>query len=194
MTEAFRWVPRALAAVLLSSWSVAAGSADLRSVSVELVEDRYHLVSEAWFAASREELFRVLTDYDVFHKFTSAFVDTRNVAPDEFGRPRFYTRMEGCVLLFCKSFIRNGYLVLKPHDEIVAISLPEESDFDYSHERWRLQKEGDGTLMIYDFEMEPSFWVPPVIGPFVIKRTLREGGTDAINRIEALALGREPVK
>jgi len=34
--------------------------------------------------------------------------------------------------------------------------------------------------------------VPPVIGPYYIKRTLRDGGRDAVDRIEALAQGREP--
>jgi hypothetical protein len=31
-----------------------------------------------------------------------------------------------------------------------------------------------------------------VIGPYLIKRTLRDDGRDAIDRIEALAQGREP--
>lgn len=166
--------------------------ADLRAISVDFENHRYHLRSEAWFAADRQDMYRVLTDYNLFEKFSSAFVETRNVAPDDKGRPRFYTRMEGCVLWFCKSLIRHGYLLLTPHREIVAVAEPERSDFKYSRESWRLKKDGDGTLLIYDFKMEPDFWVPPVIGPFVIKRTLRSGGVDAIDRIEALAQGRTP--
>ena len=46
--------------------------------------------------------------------------------------------------------------------------------------------------MIYDFEMEPGFWVPPIIGPYVIKRALKASGANAVNRIEAVALGRKP--
>ncbi len=161
-------------------------------MSVKHVEDRYHLVSQAWFAASREELFRVLTDYDHFHRFTSAFVESRNLAADPQGRPRFYTRMEGCVLMFCKSMRRSGYLILKPPHEIIAVANPGQSDFHYSRERWQLVAEDGGTLMTYNFEMEPAFWVPPVIGPFMIKRTLREGGIDAVDRIEAIAQGKEP--
>lgn len=183
-----RW-PLAFALVLTARSVV---PADLRTISVEFENQRYHLRSEAWFAADRRNMYRVLTDYDLFEKFTSAFVETRNVEPDEEGRPRFYTRMEGCVLLFCKSLIRYGHLELTPHTEIVAVAEPEKSDFKYSHERWRLEKDGDGTLLIYDFEMEPDFWVPPVIGPYVIKRSLRTGGIDAIDRIEALAQGRTP--
>jgi hypothetical protein len=136
----------------------------------------------------------LLIDYEKFEKFTSAIVESSNVEPDEKGRPGFYARMEGCVLLFCKSFIRNGYLLLTPMTEIVAIADPEESDFKYSRERWQLIPEGEGTLMIYDFEMEPAFWVPPVIGPFFIQRTLRRGANRAVDRIERLALEIEEEK
>lgn len=183
---------RLLAVSLLACLTARAGAADLRDVSVKHDGDRYHLVSKAWFDASREALFRVLTDYDLFDEFTSAFVETRNLEPDNEGRPQFYTRMEGCVLLFCKSMRRHGYLVLQPLREIVAIAYPDASDFLYSRERWRLEPVDGGTLMTYEFEMEPAFWVPPVVGPFVIKRTLREGGIDAVDRIEALAQGRKP--
>lgn len=180
------------AALLWLSLPATAGAADLKSVSVDLVDDRYHLVSKAWFDASIDDLYKVLTNYELFEKFTSAFVETRNMAPDNDGRPQFYTRMEGCVLLFCKSMRRTGYLELAPPNEIVAIAIPEESDFHYSYERWELEEDGDGTMMTYHFKMEPAFWVPPVVGPFMIKRTLREGGIDAVDRIEALAQGKEP--
>lgn len=192
MTASPPFLRRFGAAALIVFLALPANGADLRDVTVKYEDDRYHLVSKAWFDASRAALYRVLTDYDRFDEFTSAFVETRNVEPDEHGRPRFFTRMEGCVLLFCKSMRRHGYLLLSPLHEIVAIAYPEGSDFNFSRERWRLEPEGEGTLMIYEFEMEPAFWVPPVIGPFIIKRTLREGGIDAVDRIEAIAQGKKP--
>lgn len=181
----------ALGVILLAAVRLAV-PAEIRSIEVEREDDRYSLTSTVYFEASPDDLYRVLTDYDLFEQFSSAYVETRNMEQDEQGRPRFYARMQGCVLLFCRSFVREGYLLLTPKTEIVAIGEPGNSDFNYSRERWRLQREGEGTFMIYDFEMEPGFWVPPVIGPFVIKRSLRADGSDAINRIEALALGRTP--
>jgi len=84
------------------------------------------------------------------------------------------------------------YVMLTPHREIVALADPEESDFNYSRERWQLEADGDGAILKYEFELEPSFWVPPVIGPYVMKRVLRAGGSDAVDRIEALAQGKKP--
>ena len=176
-----------LLGITLLLHSFTSRSAELRDVQVELRDERYHLFSETYLDVSREALYEVLTDFEQFEKFTSAIVEARNTEPDENGQPGFYTRMEGCVLLFCKSLIRNGYLILIPRLEIVAISIPEESDFKYSRERWQLIDFEDGTIMIYDFEMEPAFWVPPVIGPFVIQRALRSGAERAVDRIEKLA-------
>ena len=176
--------------LLAIAWSVTA--ADLTDVEVEMKDGRYHLSSSTYFVATRAQLYKVLTDYTQYTKFSSAFVEAENLAPDEQGRPRFYTRLEGCVLLFCKSYVRFGHLELKPEYDIVAISDPELSNFNYSRERWQLTTKGEGTLLKYEFEMEPGFWVPPIVGPYVIKRALRSGGRDAVDRIEALALGKKP--
>jgi ribosome-associated toxin RatA of RatAB toxin-antitoxin module len=162
-------------------------AAELLDVQVELENERYRLYSETVFAVGPQALYELLIDYEKFEKFTSAIVESRNIEPDEWGRPGFYARMEGCAFLFCKSFIRNGHLILKPISEIIAVADPERSDFKYSHERWQIIANGKGTLLIYDFEMEPAFWIPPIIGPFFIQRALRKGAIRAVNRIELLA-------
>jgi len=181
-----------LIAVTFLLLAAGADAADLRKVTVEKDEKRYRLTSETRFDASTQDLYRVLTDYDLFTQFSSVYVETRNEEPGTNGKPRYFTRMEGCIMLFCKSFVRIGELTLSPEKEIVALADPEHSDFNYSRERWTLRPDGDGTLLIYDFELEPAFWVPPVIGPFIMKRVLRKGGTDAVDRIEALAQGKKP--
>ena len=91
------------AALFLFSFVV--GSAELRAVSVELRDERYRLNSETYLDVSREALYAVLSDFETFEKFTSAIVESRNTGPDKKGRPGFYARMQGCVLLFCKSFM-----------------------------------------------------------------------------------------
>ncbi len=169
-----------------------AGGAELRYVEVWMEDGRYHLISESLIGASQEELYAVLTDYEQFKKFTSAIVASNNVEQDAVGRPQFYTRMKGCVLLYCHTFVRTGYLQLKPKYDITAVSDPQKSDFEFSRERWQLRIEGDSTVMIYEFEMEPRFWVPPFIGPYYIKRALKSGSISAIDRIEALARGEKP--
>ena len=181
----------AAAACGLLAWSSVL-AADLEEVTVDRVDGRYVLESQAMFDTTVEELYSVLVDYDQFEKFTSAFTESRNEAPDEKGRPQFYNAMEGCVLFFCVTFERYGHLELRPKSRIEAIVDPERSDFKYSVESWDITRVDGRTEMIYRFEMEPDFWVPPVIGPYYIRRALRDGAVRAVNRIEAVALGLEP--
>ncbi len=178
--------------VLLLLQVMPANSAELRDIVVEKIGDRYHLTSVTYFEASQSQLYKVLTDFDKYPLFSSAFVEAENLEPDEEGRPGFYTKMEGCALMFCKTYIRVGYLELQPEHDIVAIVDPEQSNFAYSRERWQLIPEGEGTIMIYHFEMEPGFWVPPLIGPYVIKRALKASGGNAVGRIETVALAYHP--
>lgn len=186
--------PAILAGVLICLLSPASPAAELRALEVDRDTEinQYSLRSVTWFNASPEAMYKVLTDYDLFYKFTSAIVESRNTEEDEAGRPGYYTRMEGCVLMWCRSFIRIGHLTLDPSTRIVANADPERSNFKKSRESWSLSKEGDGTLLVYEFEMVPDFWVPPVIGPFYIKRALQSGGEKAADRIEALAQANEP--
>jgi hypothetical protein len=168
--------------------AVAVYAADLHDIEVEREDDVYKLRSTAWFDSNPDALYEVLTNYELFRYFTSAIIESHNLTPDDKGRPRYFTRMEGCVLLWCKSFIRAGHLELQPISEVIAIADPQESDFKHSYERWQLVPHDGGTLLIYEFEMVPDFWVPPVIGPFMIRRALKAGGEGAINRIERIAV------
>jgi len=177
---------------VLGTLSMQVAAAELRSVDVWIEDGRYHLISESLLKAGQDALYAVLTDYDQFKKFTSAIVASENVEPDEEGRPRFYTRMQGCVLVYCKTFVRRGYLLLTPKHDITAIADPETSDFEFSRERWRLSDEDGGTVMIYEFELEPRFWIPPFIGPYYLKHALKSGSIRAVDRIEALARGETP--
>ena len=43
-----------------------------------------------------------------------------------------------------------------------------------------------GTSRPADFE-KPSFWLPPFVGPWFLKRTLQHGAPQAIDKIEELA-------
>ena len=54
--------------------------------------------------------------------------------------------------------------------------------------RWSLVDKGDHTRVTYYMEMQPDFWIPPVIGPFLIRRFLSDGSADAAQRLENFAL------
>ena len=180
-------VARGLLGLLLTSLTVGS-AATIRTVEIDRQDGRYVLVSNTYLEAPPNAVFRVLTDYDQFARISSVFEESRFVGTDDEGTPLVYTRVEGCVWFFCKTMERVERLEFNVPDFIATTAIPARSDFRYSRSEWQLSPEGDhGTRVLYRLEMEPDFWVPPVLGPLLIKRKLVQGGKDAVSRIEGLA-------
>ena len=174
---------------LLCCWSGAAYAAEMRSVDVEYINSRYTMQSEVWFNAPLEAVYEVFSHWDLSTQFSSAIVKSNDLEPDDQGRPQFFVRNRGCVLFFCMTFERKGHVESQPHVVLRAFANPEASDFLISNESWTFAAEQGGTVVVYRLLMQPKFWVPPVIGPYLIKRKFKNDGGDAIDRIEEIAQG-----
>ncbi|MEM1264314.1 MAG: SRPBCC family protein [Pseudomonadota bacterium] len=174
----------ALAGVLLVNPLCAA---DLLSVSVERDGRRYVIESTSRYDASSAALAHVLLDYDNFTQVSSVFKEARYLEPTDDGVRRGYTRVEGCVLFFCQSIERIDQINVADGPLITAVAEPEPDDFRYSHGSWRFEPEDDAVVIHYRLEMEPGFWIPPLIGPYILKRRLIDGAVDAMQRVEARA-------
>lgn len=71
--------------------------------------------------------------------------------------------------------------------EIVGQALPSASDFRELREHWRIVPDDSGTRVHYAATMMPKFFVPPLIGPWLIKATLRRELATSARRIERLS-------
>lgn len=180
-------VQRTVYCGLLLALSPAALSADILSIEVDSNEGTYTLTSEVWFDATLPQVFEVYRYWEYWTRFSSAIVEARDLPADEQGRPLFYIRYRGCVLFFCQSFERQGYIEAEINKELRAVADPATSDFHHSVESWRFFARDGGTVVTYDLSMAPKFWIPPGIGPYLIKRKLKKNGDEAVNRIEVVA-------
>jgi len=167
--------------------AVSAIAATIESIDVDHDGNLYRLHAETLLDASPEAITAVLLDYERFGRISSVYKEYGYLDPLPDGTPVVFTRMEGCLLFYCKSMTRVERLEAASPGHIRTVTLPDRSDFKSSISEWTFKQEASGTRMIYTLEMEPDFFVPPLIGPPILKRTLRRGGGDAIDRIEQLA-------
>ena len=72
------------------------------------------------------------------------------------------------------------------HSRIRA-SLPQ-----FGQARWRLENSSGDTRLLFEARIRPAFWVPPLIGPWVIGRVLREEARSTCDGLERLARMRLP--
>jgi uncharacterized protein YndB with AHSA1/START domain len=186
--------PRVLLTALIALCAASAGlSATLTTIEVKRDHGRFRVVADTHLDAPPAAIYAVLTDFDHdrYKQISDIYKESTYLPPDADGTPLVYTRVEGCLLLFCRSMRRVERLEVVKPTFIRATVLPERSDFKYSEAEWTLEPEGDGTRVVYRMEMEPAFWLPPFVGPWFLKRTLLQGAPTAVDRIEELARARE---
>lgn len=171
---------------------MSAFAAELLFVDVKKEGERFFIASAAHYDAPIENVYRVLTDYDNFKRVSSIFKESRYLERSDDGSGVVYTLTEGCLLFFCQTIERTEYLEVRPVSRIVATAIPEQSNMKFSRAVWELSEDKTGTHMRYSLEMEPDFWVPPLLGRLALKWVLKRGGQRAAERIEALAIENDP--
>ena len=188
----FGWAAKrrivSLAAALLASSF--ARAATIEELDVQRDGACYRISSVAYVDAAPDAVFQVLTDYEAFQRISSVYKESRFLAPHPDGTPIVYTRMKGCLLFFCTSMRRVERLETDAPGFIRTTALTEQSDVAYGQSEWILEPEAGGTRVTHRLTMQPDFWVPPVLGPWLLRRSLRKHGAAAVDRIEELAAER----
>jgi len=178
-----------LVAALLLALPALAGAAEFRTLEFFKDGDRYRVESDVYLEAPPDGVYRVLTDYEGFPRLSSIFEEGRVIEPLDDGRGLVFLHMKGCVLFFCRDVRLVERLDLTPETRIEMFVDPARSDLEYGWARWDIGPQGSGALVRYEMEMVPQFWIPPVIGPLIIKAVLRSRGQRAAQRLEAIASG-----
>ena len=164
-----------------------AGAAELVDIQVSNTDNQYFLESESVLKASVPSVFKVLLDYDNFTKLSSVYEESRYLESGPDGAPRVYTLAQGCMLFVCRSVEKVEYLETRFNRRIVATVIPEYSNLEQGVTEWLLTADGENTRLVYRMELTPKFWVPPLIGPPIIRYVLAKGGEEALQRLEAAA-------
>lgn len=162
-------------------------AAEVQRVDVAYEDGEYHVTVEAILHARTDAVYAVLTDYPRWAEINDLIKESylEEVAGPDLARVR--TVSEGCVLFFCKSIEQTQWMRTGPDWRISAEVLPEISDLKSGWARTRLVADGDTTRFHYEMALVPDFWVPPVIGPMMIRAKLRKQAIETAVLVEARA-------
>ena len=160
----------ALLALLLVPF--AAGAGEVVESSVALDAGIYSVDVLVRIEAPLEVVFQAITDYVRLTVINSSILESYIVETQGADRYRVFTRVKFCVLFFCKQIRQVQDMVEYNPARVIATILPELSDFDSGRASWDLVVADDVTYMQFSTEVDPSFWVPPLIGTWLIKREM----------------------
>ena len=169
------------------SVSASASATDIQRIEATHDDDRYKLTFEVVLSAARDKVWNIMTDYDQLPRVSKVIVESRILKQDDENRHRVGVTLRACVLIFCKTMKNVVDILARPKDDIVVTGVPALSDFRYSVEHWQVSAEGANTRLHYTAEMVPDFFVPPLIGPWMVKYFLKREITATAIQVEALA-------
>jgi hypothetical protein len=183
-----KWCMVVPAGVLLGILGAGIGiAAQIDGISVTHHDDAFKIEFDAVVDAPAQQVYAVLADYASLGKLNPAITAISvEVAPTGRGE-RVRSVIKTCVWFFCRQIVQVEDVMESDPNTISARIVPGAGDFESGSFFWRLTDEGPRTRLHYEATRVAGFWIPPLIGPWAIKRTLREQLESSIVLLERLA-------
>lgn len=166
------------AVMALSCAGVRADAAQVLGVRVTRAAGRFLVDMRITIDAPAPAVFRALQDYSAMVRYNPDLRAVRVQATGVPGRVRLFTTIHACVLVFCKT-LRQEQIMTAVGDArggvLEAKLLPRGGAFQAGSGRWTVRPcpaAAATTCLDASIELVPAFWVPPVIGPWVIRRKM----------------------
>jgi hypothetical protein len=172
-----------------------ATAAEIQSLQVQREGPRYHVEMQVKLqapAAAAYAAFAAPGSLPVINPAVQR-VQVLQRADDE--HARIYTEVRVCALLYCKTLHQVQDLRYAPRPDggdLHAEVLPGFSDFSYGRADWGFRPDGGATQLHFSAELEPAFWIPPLLGSWLVERSLRGEAERTSAGIERLARPPQP--
>lgn len=172
---------------LMSTAFSPAWGAEVRNVDVSEEDGRYVASFDAVIDAPMDEVLPLMLTPGRWPQLSPLIVDAKVLEKGDNGPRKVSITFYDCIFIFCKTIHKTEDIIIMSDGHIESLAIPEQSDFSYAREDWRISAEAGRTHILYKTEMVPDFFVPPLIGPYFIKSHLRSHLINIANNLEKLA-------
>jgi len=145
---------------------------------------------EARFEASPESLLAVLTDYARIHELHPQLLESRSLGSVGPQTEEVYLRLEGCVLLFCRTLHRVEH-IRRRDDTLIATDVPGRGSFSEGRTEWHFTPHEGGARLRYRTRFVPAFSVSPVFGAPALARSVERMTLETMAEVDRRAVRRD---
>ncbi len=180
----------ATAVLILTAIAIAraAPAVEVERAEIRFVGRAYHYHFSALLAADAADVRAVVTDYDRLARINDNVVTSRLI--ERYGPTSLKRQLliKQCLLVFCFDLNFVERVDFLPNGDITTDILPRESNFRSGTSVWRIVPVAPAsTRVTLEASQEPDFWIPPIIGPLIMKRTFLAEVRETTAKIEQLA-------
>jgi len=173
------------AGLVLALWLFPAGAwaATVESLEVDRAGEHYSASMRILLDVPAVQAFAVLSDLGRLSRLNDSIEVSERLADD---RLRIEARI--CFAFFCKRMQQLQTVAFGPGKRLAMTIIPAQSDLSHGEAEWRFEPLGpERTRLHYRTELEPDFWVPPFVGPWLVRRTLVTQAVKTAEGIERVA-------
>jgi hypothetical protein len=131
---------------------------------------------------------KVITDYRHAYRIDHAITSVEVLPTDHDDGIRVRNLSKQCVGPFCFDIVWTGDITENRDGDIEVKTIPEFSSFVAGAAIWHIRSQGERTCVLYESNMKPAFFIPPVIGDIIIKKHIKDEVLDVFKNIEHQAL------
>ena len=183
--------PRRVALCLVFAALPALSDAALVINALAVANDKqtYTITFDVFVAGNAARARAILSDYRQWPAVSEAVTEARLIARYPDGRQRVSVTLRACVLvIFCKNVhqVKDLEPFVQP-DTYRTVMVAGEGDFKSGYETWQVSTAAQNkTRLKYHAVLELGFRVPPVIGPWVLRRHLQTELVRTAQNVEML--------
>ncbi|MFV2061855.1 MAG: SRPBCC family protein, partial [Gammaproteobacteria bacterium] len=172
--------------LLLSSSVTISQAGEVISSFVDEIDDHYIIRIDMRVNAEINDVYKHLTDLKNIYKLNNTIISSV-VKLSNGKQHEVEVKTSGCVLFFCTDQIQYQKVSELDNGYIMIHLVPEKSDFLSGEILWQVYAENNKTRVIFAADFEPDFWIPPLIGPWILTDVFLDESQETINELEKLA-------
>jgi hypothetical protein len=165
-------------------------AAEVISAYVDEDDDHYIIRVDMRINAGVDDVYTHLTDLKNIHRLNNTIVSS-TVKYSKGKRHEVEVHTSGCVLFFCTDQVQYQKVTELDNGYIMIQLVPEKSDFLSGQILWQVIAEKNQTRVIFAADFEPDFWIPPLIGPWILTDIFLKESLETIIELEKLAQATE---
>jgi len=162
-------------------------AAEVVNMAISDKENVYQLALEVILNAPSDDVHYVITDYVHIYRIDPSIVESDIMGKPDASVTRVRTLMNDCVLSFCRQILRVEDVREVGNDDIYSVIVPQLSNVRSGTEHWQIRPIGDKTRINYNLTFAPGFFVPPLVGNYIVEKKLQEEALICFNNIERIA-------
>ena len=170
---------------------ISANAGEISHAAVDYSDGIYTVEFDASVNAQSTQIYNLLTDYNQLYRLNDSIVESADISAQGALIKKSRLLLHTCITFFCRDSILIEDVQGNDKDEVIATVDPVDSDFVSGQSIWKiLQSDKDHTSITLRRNIEPGFWFPPVIGPWLIKKKMIQELSVMIERLEQFANAR----